>query len=239
MDNSPSQNMWYSFNYSYATFVSISSETDFPLAPEGLDTTFLCGPFGDQLTWLEAQLQAANANRANRPWLIVTGHRPMYSCPISDFPPDARLRLRQAMEGMFIKYKVDVYLSGHSMYSSSSFFFVFFVFFLPVFFSHPFLVFKVHGYERLYPIADGKVMNATGYNNPQAPTYIIIGNAGNLEGHATDLATNAPGSPYVAAWNAEDYGYALMTVTQSSFEWIAYRDSDGAIIDKFEIIKSP
>ncbi|MDP2437303.1 MAG: metallophosphoesterase [archaeon] len=135
MDNSPSQNMWYSFNYSYATFVSISSETDFPLAPEGLDTTFLCGPFGDQLTWLEAQLQAANANRANRPWLIVTGHRPMYSCPISDFPPDARLRLRQAMEGMFIKYKVDVYLSGHSMYSSSFFFFFFFfVFFHPVFF---------------------------------------------------------------------------------------------------------
>ena len=28
--------------------------------------------------WLEADLAAANLNRAQRPWVIVYGHRPMY-----------------------------------------------------------------------------------------------------------------------------------------------------------------
>ena|SRR3989338_5599893 len=96
----------------------------------------------------------------------------------------------------------------------------------------------VHGYERLYPIADGKVYNQTGYLNPVAPTYIVIGNAGNIEGHATSLAENAPKSPYVAAWNDQDYGYALMTITETTFSWTAIKDTDGSVIDSFQIVKS-
>ncbi len=35
--------------------------------------------FGDQLSWLEADLAKANQNRHKRPWIIVGGHRPIYS----------------------------------------------------------------------------------------------------------------------------------------------------------------
>ena len=32
-----------------------------------------------QYEWLQADLAAAAANRENVPWIILTGHRPMYS----------------------------------------------------------------------------------------------------------------------------------------------------------------
>ena len=115
MDGSPSQNMWHSFTYSYATFIAISSETDYPGAPEGPDTPFRCGPFGNQLGWLEAQLIEANAERDVRPWLVVSGHRPLYA---PDFLPGSvgeMKHLRDAVEDLFLKYKVDIYLSGHGM----------------------------------------------------------------------------------------------------------------------------
>jgi hypothetical protein len=39
------------------------------------------GGFGDQLAWLDADLAAAAAPgaRAERPWIIVSGHRPVYT----------------------------------------------------------------------------------------------------------------------------------------------------------------
>jgi hypothetical protein len=65
--------MWYSFDYQMAHFVAISTETDFPSAPEGPGSLWNAGPFGDQLSWLKADLEAANTPqaRAERPWIIV------------------------------------------------------------------------------------------------------------------------------------------------------------------------
>jgi len=51
----------------------VDTETDFPGAPEGASM------FGNQLAWLQADLEAANLNRNEIPWLIVTGHRPIYT----------------------------------------------------------------------------------------------------------------------------------------------------------------
>ena len=68
------------------------------------------------MSWVEAQLQAANTWRNERPWIIVTGHRPVYSADTNDFPPNAVKNLRHNFEDLFIKYKVDLYLSGHGMY---------------------------------------------------------------------------------------------------------------------------
>jgi len=80
------ENMWYSFNYGQAHFVSISTETDFPGSPEGQGSLANDGPFGDQLGWLEADLARADspAERAVRPWVFVSGHRPIYSLTCMD-----------------------------------------------------------------------------------------------------------------------------------------------------------
>jgi len=78
------QNMWHSFDYGPIHFVQISTETDFPGAPEGPGTHLSSGPFGDQMTWLTKDLDTAYANRANVPWIIVSGHRPVWYSAGSD-----------------------------------------------------------------------------------------------------------------------------------------------------------
>jgi hypothetical protein len=72
-------NMWYSFNYGPVHFISLDTETAFPGAPEEHAYVLPCGGFGDMLSWLEADLQAANSNRALRPWIFVASHHPMYN----------------------------------------------------------------------------------------------------------------------------------------------------------------
>ena len=103
-------NMWYSFDYGLVHFVSISTETDFPGAPEGPGSYLNAGPFGDQMGWLERDLAAAVANRARVPWILVGGHRPVYS---TGGEADAMTALRAWLEPVFAKYQVDMYLCGH------------------------------------------------------------------------------------------------------------------------------
>lgn len=100
-------NMWYSFDYGQVHFISFSSETDFPGAPEGPGTYLNGGPFGDQLAWLEADLQKAVANRKNVPWIFAAAHRPVYS---SNGYSQA---VTDAFEPLLTKYGVDMYFAGH------------------------------------------------------------------------------------------------------------------------------
>lgn len=148
-------NMWYSFNYGMAHFISIDTETDFPGAPEGVNTLWNGGPFGDQLAWLKSDLQKANTvdQRTLHPWIIVLGHRPTYTTSLTEYPISAVENLRKYLEPMFSKYKVDMYMSAH-----------------------------IHAYERHYPICNNKV-SSKNYINLQCPVYIVNGAAGNVEGH--------------------------------------------------------
>merc|ERR1719440_1757361 len=42
-----------------------------------MDTELSCGKGSEQLVWLEADLKAVD--RSQTPWVVVTGHRPMYT----------------------------------------------------------------------------------------------------------------------------------------------------------------
>jgi len=108
METGGVDNMWYSYEYGNMHFTNIDTETDFPHSPEGPGSYINAGPFGDQLAWLEADLAKADGNRANVPWLIVSGHRPLYSS--ADGQCD---QCRAAFEALFNKYNVDIYFSGH------------------------------------------------------------------------------------------------------------------------------
>jgi hypothetical protein len=152
-DSGGVENMWYSFDYGLVHFVMLSSETDYKNSPEGPNTLWNAGPFGDQMGWLKQDLQLANENRKLTPWIIVIAHRPMYTSDGVDFPPEARKNWRNAIEETLYQNNVDVYLSGH-----------------------------VHAYERLYPIYDG-VVGQTNYENPRDVTPLVIGNGGCVEGH--------------------------------------------------------
>eukprot|EP01063_Lacrimia_lanifica_P034874 TRINITY_DN6546_c0_g1_i1.p1 TRINITY_DN6546_c0_g1~~TRINITY_DN6546_c0_g1_i1.p1 ORF type:complete len:510 (+),score=138.41 TRINITY_DN6546_c0_g1_i1:69-1598(+) len=101
-------NMWYSWNYGPAHFVSLNTETDFPGAGEehrGDSKIFSAGgfrPAGVYMRWLEADLKQAAEDRARGKigFIIAGGHR---TC-CKDIP---------GVEALFAKYGVDLYLSGH------------------------------------------------------------------------------------------------------------------------------
>jgi len=198
-------NMWYSFDYGMVHFVSISSETDYDKAPEGPRTLFRSGPFGDQIAWLQADLAAANLNRDVTPWIVVVAHRPLYSSALDDFPLRAKKNLRAAIEDILYENNVDAYFCGH-----------------------------VHAYERMYPVYDNNV-DSNGYDNPRALTQIVIGNAGNIEGHSK-FSKNQP--DYVAYRNREDYGYGTLTfhnTTTMTFDM--RRATDSFIVDSFSLFR--
>eukprot|EP01091_Cochliopodium_minus_P006345 TRINITY_DN1622_c0_g2_i1.p1 TRINITY_DN1622_c0_g2~~TRINITY_DN1622_c0_g2_i1.p1 ORF type:complete len:422 (+),score=100.11 TRINITY_DN1622_c0_g2_i1:404-1669(+) len=143
-------NMFYSFNYQNVHFISISTETDYPNSPENY------GNKKDQLEWLENDLKNANLplNRQKRPFVIVYGHRPIYTGneEKGGQPKGYSKELQISFESLFKRYNVDIFFAGH-----------------------------VHNYQRNYPIYNNTVVSNE-YNNPNATIYIISGAAGQKEG---------------------------------------------------------
>ncbi|XP_013772685.2 acid phosphatase type 7-like [Limulus polyphemus] len=157
-------------------------------------------------------------NRAQRPWIITMGHRPMYCS--SDDGDDCTHKesiIRKGipvihafgLEDLFYKYGVDIEIWAHE-----------------------------HVYERLWPVYDRKVYNgsfAEPYTNPKAPVHIITGSAGCQERHDPFVANPPPWS----AFRNADYGYTRMQVinnTHLSLEQVS-DDKGGEVIDKIMVIK--
>ncbi len=67
----------------------------------------------EQLAWLDTELGNADARRTKRrPWVVLVGHRPLYSSSQDHSPGDAQLRL--LMEPMIFRHGVDLALWGHT-----------------------------------------------------------------------------------------------------------------------------
>lgn len=126
------ENLFYSFNMGPVHFIGFSTEVYFFLS-YGLQLHIA------QFEWLERDLIEATRPdaRAQRPWIITFGHRPMYcsnanvdKCTLDD----NRVRVglpnesQYGLERLFYRYGVDVELFAHE-----------------------------HSYERLWPIFDYKV----------------------------------------------------------------------------------
>ncbi|XP_011176896.2 acid phosphatase type 7 isoform X1 [Zeugodacus cucurbitae] len=206
--------MWYSFDLGPVHFVSFSTEVYYFLKYGFKLLT-------KQFEWLENDLREANKpeNRAQRPWLITYGHRPMYCSDEKEYDCNEKLEtfIRQGLplvkmfglEDLFYKYGVDVEIFAHE-----------------------------HFYTRLWPIYDFKVYNGSAeapYTNPKAPIQIITGSAGCKE-------QREPFSDTLPSWNAyhsNDYGYTRMKAhnhTHLYFEQVS-DDKNGEIVDSFWIIK--
>uniref|UniRef100_A0A1A9WVN1 Purple acid phosphatase n=1 Tax=Glossina brevipalpis TaxID=37001 RepID=A0A1A9WVN1_9MUSC len=207
-------NLWYSFNLGPVHFISFSTEVYYYL-------NFGLRLLTKQFEFLENDLKQANRpeNRAKQPWIITYGHRPMYCSDDKEYDCNSRMEtfIRQGLppfklfglEQLFYKYGVDVEFFAHE-----------------------------HFYTRLWPIYDFKVYNnsaADPYMNSTAPIQIITGSAGNKE-------NREPFSKELPEWNAfhsNDYGYTRLKAYNRTHLYLEQvsDDKNGAIIDKFWIIK--
>jgi hypothetical protein len=207
--NSSNDNMWYSFDYGKAHFISIDTETDYPDAPETKWEFDHAGGFGDQISWLKADLQAAVGRRKDVPWIIVYGHRPMYSSQKQGIDKliwnNATGILRRAIEDLLYDAHADLYISGH-----------------------------VHAYERFLPMYRSEATDRT-YDSPRGITSVIVGHAGNIEGHACSWEKLPE---YEAVRTCEGFGYSRMTVNSTHLEFNMYFSDSDQLEDRFTITKT-
>ncbi len=78
-------------------------------------------PSSKQFIWLENNLSLVN--RTITPWIIIIMHCPWYSSNINHYTDKQTIEMRDNMENLFNKYKVNIVFNGH-----------------------------VHDYERTYPV---------------------------------------------------------------------------------------
>lgn len=58
-----------------------------------------------QLAWLEQDLARANANRARVPWIVVSGHRPLWCSSARRDCEGFAAEMRLLLENIYYKYK--------------------------------------------------------------------------------------------------------------------------------------
>ncbi|KAL0280763.1 UNVERIFIED_CONTAM: hypothetical protein PYX00_001966 [Menopon gallinae] len=208
------EGLYYSFNFGPIHFIGISSEVYYYL-------NYGLKQMVKQYDWLQNDLKEATypENRADRPWIITLGHRPMY-CSNDDsddctFEKDI-LRVGLpilnwfGLEDLFYEKGVDMEIWAHE-----------------------------HSYERTWPLYNNEVYNGSfdaPYTNPGAPVHIITGSAGCNE--FVDKFINNP-KPW-SAFRSSDYGYTRLTAFNKTHLYLEQvsDDKEGAVIDWFWLIKT-
>lgn len=189
---------WYSFNEGPVHFVALASEMS-------------AHSDSEQMAFLQADLAAVD--RSITPWIIVYGHRPMYSSSsnangfdLADGPwwPE--------VEAVFLKYQVDLCLWGH-----------------------------VHNAEVTCPLINGTCVKAE-LGEYDAPVHAIIGNGGqSLTPFCTDASRKCCCSvdgpkckeacdkvPPWSLWRMSSFGFAQIEVQGATrLNMNFYMDCDG------------
>jgi hypothetical protein len=141
-------------------------------------------------------------------WIIVSGHRPIYSRASTDSngnPNGDALFAQQAFEGLFHTYGVNIYFCGHE-----------------------------HSVEASWPVFNNTVVRS--YQKPQYPVYVVTGAAGCDEGH-TSYALS-PMTSWNRYSNDADYGLSVLTISNAnSLTWEFRRATDGFVLDNFTLTR--
>lgn len=133
---------WYSFEQGPVHFVMMNTEMS---AYQG----------SAQYDFLVSDMAAVD--RSKTPWVIFSGHRPMYSSSQALHAPNSSTASYDLEDGpwwpeveeLLVKYQVDLCLWGH-----------------------------VHNAEQTCPLARGRCVAAAGPGGYDAPVHAVIGNAG-------------------------------------------------------------
>ena len=202
---SETQNHYYSYNIGNMHFATIN-----------LDLVILYPELMQYMAdWLANDLEQANLNRNERPWIIVYTHRPLYCSKPGNDDCDNNAARYKVIEDIINKYKVDLYVSGH-----------------------------VHAYERMLPVYRGNVSNFQHdandkhfrkIYNAQAPVYLMHGKAGH-DGDKDDSKPYDP-KPYSVTVDTK-YSYMAVHSLNNTHLHVENIGSDKQkILDEFYLIK--
>ena len=97
--------LYFSWDHGLVHYVAISTELWFGVTDNS--TTLLTF-----LDWVKKDLEAANNNRENVPWILMHGHRSIYCSCDGDCDGNAAL-VRADMEPILFEYGVDFFINGH------------------------------------------------------------------------------------------------------------------------------
>lgn len=236
----PSTTLWWSMDVGQVHWISYSSEVYF--VGERVE---------DQYNWIKADLEKANANRAERPWIIAVGHReslrsaglrrslascahacahhlatgPMY-CSNADGDNCTLWQNENSVRNGPFGLETLFYDAGVDLVIEA----------------------HEHSYERLWPVYNGTVTETYNqttlpvvYDNPHAPTHIVAGAAGCNE---DDGLCQNPILKSFGPWSAFRswlfiYGYArLQAVNSTHLWWEQIRASDGSTLDSMWLVQN-
>jgi len=161
-----------------------------------------------QLTWLKADLAAADADRTNHPFIVAYSHRGMFSTSFHAGDSDV-LTTRGVLAPVYDQYKVDLVIDGHD-----------------------------HEYERSKPLNAGSPPNGAPVTTGIAhgTTYVINAGAG-ADPYAINSspqaysAVNAQGQPVQQAFCPSGTAcgsspyiglYGFLSATKTALTWTAY-----------------
>ncbi|XP_010258131.1 PREDICTED: probable inactive purple acid phosphatase 2 [Nelumbo nucifera] len=97
-DTPPTRNVYYSVDVGVVHFLYISTETNFL-------------PGGEQYDFIKQDLE--RVDRQKTPFVVVQGHRPMYTTGSNFKDSLLREKMLENLEPVFVKHKVDLILWGH------------------------------------------------------------------------------------------------------------------------------
>lgn len=194
----PTRNLFYSFNMGSVHFVYISTETN-----------FLKG--SKQYEFLKRDLESVD--RKKTPFVIVQGHRPMYttSNELRDAP--LREKLLQHLEPLLVENKVTMALWGH-----------------------------VHRYERFCPLKN-YTCGSMGESFEAFPVHLVIGMAGQDWQPIWEPRLNHPDVPVFpqptrSMYRGGEFGYTRLVATKEKLTLSYVGNHDGEVHDSVEILAS-
>ncbi|XP_072956300.1 probable inactive purple acid phosphatase 2 [Typha angustifolia] len=192
------RNLYYSFDAGVVHFLYISTETN-----------FLQG--SNQYNFIKADLESVD--RSKTPFIVVQGHRPMYTT--SDETRDAPLRERMLahLEPLFVQNNVTLALWGH-----------------------------VHRYERFCPVKNFSCVDmASSIGSGAAPVHVVIGMGGQdwqptWEPRPDHRNVPIFPQPERSMYRAGEFGYTKLVATREKLTLTYIGNHDGEIHDMVEIL---
>ncbi|KAL5193199.1 putative inactive purple acid phosphatase 2 [Glycine soja] len=198
----PTRNLYYSFDMGAVHFVYISTETNFV-------------PGSKQYDFLKHDLESVN--RSKTPFVVVQGHRPMYTTSHENRDAALRGKMLEHLEPLLVNNNVTLALWGH-----------------------------VHRYERFCPLNNFTCGVNAGHNAGDKKGYtvhIVIGMAGQDWQPVWEPRPDHPDDPIFpqpkwSLYRGGEFGYTRLVATKQKLVLSYVGNHDGEVHDQLEILAS-